>query len=276
MANKKRIITLDEIGRWSEIKLAILREYAAAYARVLKGKLPFEYVDGFAGAGVHLSRTTGEHVPGSPRLVLEVQPRFNAYHFVERRANKVEYLRGLIGSRQNVSLYCGDSNGILVKEVLPRFEYANYRRALCMLDPYGLTLDWTVVAEAGRLGTVDVLINFPLMGMNRNVLWHRPDKVSPEQARRMTRFWGDETWRNVAYSTATNLFGEPEKQPNEVVADAYRNRLMQVAKFKHVPLPLPMRNRNNTIVYYLFFASQKEVADKIARAIFKKYSLANN
>jgi three-Cys-motif partner protein len=266
----------DQIGYWSEIKLAILREYAAAYARVLKGKLKFDYVDGFAGAGEHLSKTTGEHVPGSPLLALNVQPRFHAYHFVDSDARKVENLRCLVEKREGVFLHCGDSNRVLVKEILPRFEYTNYRRALCMLDPYGLTLDWSVVAEAGRLGTVDLLINFPLMDMNRNVLWHQPDRVSAEQAERMTRFWGDDTWRNVAYSTATNLFGEPEKQPNEVIADAYRNRLMQVGKFKFVPLPLPMRNRKRAIVYYLFFGSQVEVAGKIARAIFKKYSLARN
>ena len=276
MANKKRIIALDEIGRWSEIKLAILREYAAAYARVLKGKLPFEYVDGFAGAGEHLSKTTGEHVPGSPKLVLDIQPQFHAYHLVDRDATRVEHLGRIVGKRADVFLHCGDSNSILLNKILPRFEYANYRRALCMLDPYGLTLDWSVVSEAGRLQTVDVLINFPLMDMNRNVLWHQPHKVSTAQAVRMTRFWGDDTWKSVAYSTTTNLFGEPEKQPNEVIAEAYRNRLIQVAKFKHVPLPLPMRNRKGTIVYYLFFGSQKEVAEKIARAIFKKYSLAKN
>lgn len=276
MANKKRITAIDEIGLWTEIKLAILREYAAAYAQVLKGKLTFEYVDGFAGAGEHLSKTTGKHVSGSPKLALDIKPQFHAYHFVDRDTRKMENLRRLVGKRQDVSLHCGDSNSILVREILPRFEFANYRRALCMLDPYGLTLDWTVVAKAGRLGTVDVLINFPLMAMNRDVLWHQPEKVSAHQAERMTRFWGDDTWKNVAYSTTANLFGEPEKQPNEVIAEAYRNRLIQVAKFRHVPPPLPMRNRKRAIVYYLFFGSQVEVAEKIARAIFKKYSLAKN
>ena len=274
MANKKRTLALDEIGRWSEIKLAILREYAPAYARVLKGKLRFEYIDGFAGAGEHLSKTTGEHILGSPLLALDVKPQFEAYHLVDQDAAKVEHLRALIGERLDVFLHHGDSNRLLLKKILPQFEYPKRRRALCVLDPYGLTLEWAVVAEAGRLGTVDVLINFPLMDMNRNVLWHRPDKVSPGQAARMTQFWGDETWRNVAYSTATNLFGEPEKQANEIIADAYRNRLLQVAAFKYVPVPLPMRNRMNAIVYYLFFASQNDVANRIAGSIFKKHALA--
>jgi len=35
--------------------------------------------------------------------------------------------------------------------------------------------------------------------------------------------------------------------------------------------PLPMRNSKGAIVYYLFFASQKPVAEKIIKHIFEQY-----
>jgi hypothetical protein len=38
-----------------------------------------------------------------------------------------------------------------------------------------------------------------------------------------------------------------------------------------VPEPLAMRNTNNAVVYYLFFASQKDVAQKIVQDIFARY-----
>jgi hypothetical protein len=38
-----------------------------------------------------------------------------------------------------------------------------------------------------------------------------------------------------------------------------------------VPKPLPMRNSNNAVIYYLFFASPKPVAEKIIEGIFAKY-----
>ncbi len=47
----------------------------------------------------------------------------------------------------------------------------------------------------------------------------------------MTRFWGDESWHNAAYSGAGNLFGHPEKLSNEEVAAAYRKRLKEVGGF---------------------------------------------
>jgi three-Cys-motif partner protein len=89
----------------------------------------------------------------------------------------------------------------------------------------------------------------------------------------MNRFWGDETWRNVAYSSQPGLFGDiEEKTSNKELVEAFRKRLLEVAGFKFVPKPVPMVNRQNAVIYYLFFASQKPVAERIVSAIFSKYS----
>jgi hypothetical protein len=49
-------------------------------------------------------------------------------------------------------------------------------------------------------------------------------------------------------------------------------RLQEAAGFKYVPEPLGMRNGANAVVYYLFFASQKETASKIATSILRRYA----
>ncbi len=68
------------------------------------------------------------------------------------------------------------------------------------------------------------------------------------------------------------LYGEmEEKASNEAVIAAYRQRLKDVAGFKYVPEPLPMKNGTGAVVYYLFFASHNAVGNKIAQAVFKKY-----
>lgn len=54
--------------------------------------------------------------------------------------------------------------------------------------------------------------------------------------------------------------------------EAFRKRLRDVAGFAHVPRPVAMRNTQNAIVYYLFFASQKPVARKIVEHIFRKWA----
>jgi three-Cys-motif partner protein len=92
----------------------------------------------------------------------------------------------------------------------------------------------------------------------------------------MNRFWGDDSWRKIAWveSSQQSLFGDPPeliKQDNDTIAEAFRERLRKVAGFAYVPEPLPMKNSNNAVVYYLFFASQKPVAKKIIEDVFRKY-----
>jgi three-Cys-motif partner protein len=145
-------------------------------------------------------------------------------------------------------------------------------RALCLLDPYGLDLDWEVICKAGQSKAVEIFLNFPVMDMNRNVLWFNPENVAQAQVERMNAFWGDDSWKQVAYRQIQGLFGTiSEKTSNKVVTEAFRKRLKQIAGFKYVPKPIPMRNTRGTTVYYLFFASQNKTGDIIVRYIFDKY-----
>jgi three-Cys-motif partner protein len=266
-------LDLDEIGKWSEIKLEIIREYAKPYSTILANQpnLYHIYIDGFAGAGLHVSKSTGQQITGSP-INVNVDPPFREYHLVELKPAKAKHLRKLFADERTVRVHEGDCNEILSNELLPQVQYKQFRRALCLLDPYGLHLDWKVIRQAGDLGTVDLLLNFPMMDMNMNVLWHDPDSVKPEQAERMTRFWGDDSWKRASYAEEPGLFGPIQKKAlNEVVAQAFAKRLKDAGNFKHVAEPLPMRNSTNAIVYYLFFASNKPTATKIITAIFNKH-----
>jgi three-Cys-motif partner protein len=266
---------LDEIGPWSEVKLDIVREYAQAYSKILsaqkKSHLHHVYIDAFAGAGVHKSRSTKEFVPGSPLNALNVSPPFSEYHFIDINQARVGALQQVAQQRTNVFVHEGDCNHVLLREVFPKVLYEDFRRGLCLLDPYGLHLDWQVIYTAGQMKSVEIFLNFPIMDMNMNVLKHNPETVPPEQAERMTRYWGDESWKSAAYSTTGNLFGYEEKTDNEAITEAFRERLLSVAGFKHVSQPLAMRNSRDAVVYYLFFASPKPVALQIVKDIFKKH-----
>jgi three-Cys-motif partner protein len=271
-------VRYDEIGYWSEIKLDIVRDYARAYSKVLSNEVrirKYLYIDAFAGAGVHISRQTGGYVPGSPLNALNVEPAFDEYHFIDLDGDKAEHLRNLAPAAPNVFVYNGDCNSILRDEVFPRARYEDYHRALCLLDPYALNLDWQVVQTAGRMKSVEVFLNFMVMDMNMNVLWKNPDNVQPSQLARMDAFWGDRSWRNVLYQKPQGLLpgfdDMEEKVSNDVVAAAYRERLKKVAGFRFVPDPMPMRNSQGAVVYYLFFASFNETGGHIVSDIFQKY-----
>jgi len=270
---------VDEIGYWSELKIDIIRKYAAAYSRLMAAqRVPFYhiYVDAFAGGGLHVSRSTGRPVAGSPMEVLRVRPPFREYHFVDLRSVKTAHLRSLVGERPDVFIHEGDCNEVLLREILPRCRYEDYRRALWVLDPYGMHYRWQVVQAAGEAQTVDLLLNFPIMDMNRDVLRRDLARTAASGLERMLAFWGDDSWREVLYQTQASLFG-PEyvrkvSQGNRRIVEAYCQRLKAGAGFRHVARPLPMRNTIGAEVYFLVFASANATAARIVNDIFRGYS----
>ena len=104
----------------------------------------------FAGAGIHVAKRTGESILGSPLNALNIDPPFKHYHLIDLDGERIEYLRRITKDRQDVTVYESDCNTVLLDDVLPKVRYEDYRRALCILDPYRLNPDWTVVAKAGR------------------------------------------------------------------------------------------------------------------------------
>jgi three-Cys-motif partner protein len=276
MANNPQPLKFDEVGVWSELKLDIVENYGAAYTSAFANQsLKKYYVDAFSGAGVHISKSTGDQIDGSPARALRTSPSFDGFYFIDMNEQKTAHLKTLCAGRDNVQIETGDASDYLIHSLLPTIRYELYNRALCLFDPYGLHLDWQAMEMAGKSRAVDMFLNFPVMDMNRNAIWRNPSAVPQDGINRMNRFWGDESWRSAAYAEHPqgNLFGGPDmvKQSNNAIVDAFRERLKKVAGFKFVPDPLPMKNSNNPVVYYLFFASQKPVAQKIIEGIFNKY-----
>ena len=145
-------------------------------------------------------------------------------------------------------------------------QHNKLQRLLCFLN-------WETIRIAGKSEIIEIFLNFPVMDMNMNVLWHNSERVPKPQRERMTKFWGDDSWEKAAYSTTQGLFGEmQEKNTIDPVVEAFRDRLKKVAGFKYVPKPMPMRNSKGAVVYFLFFAAQQPTADKIVKEIFVKYA----
>ncbi len=188
---------VDQIGPWTEVKLDILKRYAVEYSKILSNQKnpPFfhVYIDAFAGTGYHLSKTTGEMVPGSPLNALLVRPPFREYHLIDLDGDKMEGLNEMIGNRRDVFLHTGNCNHILLREVFPKVRREDFRRGLCLLDPYGLSLDWKVIQQAGTMQSLDIFINFPMYDININVLHHDPETALPLHIERMNAYWGDES-----------------------------------------------------------------------------------
>jgi three-Cys-motif partner protein len=118
-----KTLKYDKIGYWSEVKLDMVREYASAYTTIMAGlknnRFTYIYIDAFAGAGQHISKRTGEFVQGSPLNALSIQNPFHEYHFVDLDDMKIAELEKIALERDNVSVYHGDCNTVLVNDIFP-------------------------------------------------------------------------------------------------------------------------------------------------------------
>lgn len=268
----------DEIGEWTRIKLDIIEQYAVPYAQIMsKQMLKFYYIDAFSGAGIHIDRETGADIDGSPLRILRGNIPFDKYYFIDLDSKKADFLGNYCEKNfpdRKIEVRQGDCNEI-IEDIVSGMEYKNYERVFCLLDPYGLHLNWEIIEMMGKKNIVDLILNFPIMDMNRNAIWHDYKKVPEQDRNRMTQFWGDESWFDTAYSPSlqSDIFNSNPvyKQSNEVITNAFQKRLKNVAGFKHVPKPIPLKISNGSTIYYLFFASQNATANRIAKSIFTKY-----
>ncbi len=106
------------------------------------------------------------------------------------------------------------------------------------------------------------------MTMNRGAL-HRDGEVAPEEADGLTRFWGDESWREAAYVKRPGLFEDlpPVKATDKEFALAFCERLKTVGGFLDTSRPIPMLNSNGATMYFLIFALPHPTAVKAAKSV---------
>jgi three-Cys-motif partner protein len=135
-------------------------------------------------------------------------------------------------------------------------------------------LQWKTIEAAGKNSAVDAIIHFPTMDANRTVLLADRAKIRPAMAAKMTAYWGDESWKEGAYSNEgmLQLEGVVRKRSADDIIQAFRERLRSGAGFQYISAGLPARNTLGNIVYHLLFASHNKAARKVIRSVEKAFS----
>jgi three-Cys-motif partner protein len=267
----------DIIGKWSLEKLELLRKYLAGYLRVLTNQTwcrGYEYIDAFAGTGKPKTKDEQKYVDGSPRIALGLTPSFTQYHFIEQadwRVAKLEKLRGEFPS-QGIAIYHGDCNKILREEILPQLPYSSKKRAIAFIDPFGMQFEWETMKHLAETKTVEVLLNFPVMAINRGVLRKHPEKIPKGSRERLDQFWGTNDWMVDLYMEDQTLFGmETVKRPHSgrEFGKVFKKRLEEI--FRHCSIPILMSNSKNAPLYCMLFAGHNATGKRIAEDIFMRY-----
>jgi len=220
-------------GPWTETKLQALTEYLAAYMTIMRGNeaasnFRTTYIDAFAGSGRWQPTETSGKPPvltgleefaepdvvefqkGSAWRALELEQPFDRCIFVDRDPHALAVLAELKSAspQRNIQTVCADAN-----EFLPRFcESMQWNdRAVVFLDPFGMQTDWVTVEAIAATRWIDLWALIPLgQAIARMLPRHQ---LPPEHwCDRLSRFLGDDEWRDRLYRTRTldTLFGEDE------------------------------------------------------------------
>jgi three-Cys-motif partner protein len=183
----------------------------------------------------------------------------------------LEKLRAEFADRA-ITLYHGDCNKILREQILPQLSLASKKRAIAFVDPFGMQFEWETIQCIAQTKTVEIILNFPVMAINRGVLRRHPEMISEASRQRLTRFWGTPDWTVDLYAVEETLFG-PEKTKvsysGKEFGAVFQKRLREI--FPQCSAPILMTNSKNAPLYCLLFAGNNQTGKKIAGEIFQTY-----
>jgi three-Cys-motif partner protein len=171
-----------------------------------------------------------------------------------------------------ITIYHGDCNKILREQILPQLQYSSKKRAIAFVDPFGMQFEWGTMEDLAQTKTVEVILNFPVMAINRGVLRRHPEMISKSSRERLDRFWGTRDWMVDLYMEEQTLFGiQTVKKPHSGKEFGYvfKKRLEEI--FRHCSSPILMTNSRNAPLYCMLFAGHNVTGKKIAEDIFIRY-----
>lgn len=249
-------------GKWTREKLEILEKYLDAYTTALK-KTPFKlmYIDAFAGTGhVDLDdndEDTENFIRGSAIRAVSIDHRpFDKLIFVEEkegRCSELEHLRKEHPGR-DIQIENSDANEFL------RNLQQNWERwrGVLFLDPFATEVEWTTIEKIAGLNALDTWILFPVSAIARMLPTSRqPDDISVKWAKRLTRIFGDENWRNLYQEDPQgNLFGDIEYQRDPGVnglIGVYKNKLKALFGRRLLEKSRTLKNSRNSPLFEFMF-----------------------
>ena len=284
-------------GDWTEVKLARLAKYLAAYRTIFTGNerarhFTTWYVDAFAGTGsrsstelpaselglsdeVYQDADTKGYRDGSARIALALQSPFDKYLFIDKSKGRLGELRMVVEKDfasllPRCDLRNDDANTVLCAWCKER-DWKK-ERAVVFLDPYGMQVEWSTIEALGATKAIDLWYLFPL-GVAR-LLTH-DGKIDEAWQRRLDLLFGTSDWRSRFYQSRTtqDLFGNREEIERNATVENIQGFIQErlASCFAKVADGLVLRNSRSSPLYSLCFAAANErgaaTALKIAQSI---------
>lgn len=261
-------------GYWTKGKLDILRRYLDAFTTTTKHKADETiYIDAFAGEQENRVRLTEEPLEGSARIALSIDdPPFTRLRFFETETNapKLESLLRRDYPKRDLKVLGGDCNELIPGE-LSRLRSLNWAPAFAFVDPNGMEAEWRTLEalarfKEGRRWKVEIFYYFAPPMFSR-VLPVDGQPVREEDAAKIDRMYGIKEWRHIYQARLLSTI-EPAQARKEYL-NLMRWRLQETLGYQWTH-PIEVRNEQGVVIYYMIFATDHQVGDRIMSDIYAR------
>jgi three-Cys-motif partner protein len=260
---------IREVGAWTLDKLALIAYYLPKFAELCTEKAHgWYFVDGFAGIGANSSPEFAT-AKGSALLGVTQEPPASRALLVELNADDAAILEHRVQPHsERVRVICGDTNRVLPTAL--GSDLTNlYLPAFCVLDPYGLNLNWSTVEACAKhraYGTpYELLVYFSTPGAARSAGVRAPGFMEANQARLNLTFGGD-AWRAIAEMQQEGRLATGDAGRRYL--DLYESQLRELGYTEILHRPAVRQDGN--LVYHLVFASGNAVGRNIMTWAFNR------
>ena len=265
-------------GNWTIEKLNIFTEYFNLYLKALKNK-KFKkiYIDAFAGTGGIKFKDEEYSIPGSSRIVLESNNKFDHYFFIEKDKKNYNELNKMIDEKfqeqRNIITTINEDANEALKGIIKKINW-NYNRAILFIDPYATEFKWDTLKEVAKTGSIDVWYLFSYYAVNRMLTTN--GEIDPSWKNKITSLFDSEDWEEQFYkkSDQISLFDEEpgvEKTANIEIVKQYLIKRLETIFCKVSPTPRVLYNNNKFPMFIFCFcvSNQSKKAQNLAMKFAK-------
>ena len=261
-------------GPWTLEKLDILERYLDAYTTALKKQhFKLTYIDAFAGTG-HVGfqdEKVKYFIRGSATIAAKICDKpFDRLIFVEKDQNRCRELENLKQTHagRDIQIENSDANDFL-KNL--QQDWQKWRGVL-FLDPFATEVQWSTVETVARFNALDTWILFPTSAVARILPTSKmPDDVSSRWSDRLTKVFGDESWRNLyKQPEQLRLFGNAgyvRDRGVDGLISIYKGKLERLFGNRLLTKSLPLTNSKISPLFEFFFCVGHPNGIKIAKDI---------
>lgn len=272
-------LLMRKSGPWAVIKLDYLSRYINIFETSMRSK-PWRkrhFIDLFSGPGKCFVPENKKIFLGSPLIALTTSHPFTDYFFVDFDPKVINDLKIRCKASELYDhnyFYVGDCNKIVEKIVDRILEIDNIHLPdkwsslnLAFIDPDGLEVNWKTVESLAEPYCMDLIINYPQMGLTRVM----PNAIKDNPPTIVDLFFGGNEWRSIyeKYQKREDLFIH-RKLLDLLKAKLHTLGYQEVLRDDEVGDEPLMRNLKSAPLYRLIFASKHPLGHNFWHKVTKR------